>query len=204
MRKLELQFFAEGKVCTGFSKPYVAVYGANAGVISYTKGQRLARGVSVSIAPNSSDNDFYADNQIAESDSGAFTGGTLTLTIDGLFIAAERLIMGLPEAGTDDFTAYGDNQKAPDMGVGYIARYMSGGVTTYTPIVLVKVKFDQPGSEAATQEEEIDWQTQELTGTIMRGEDSNHNWKFVGKDYTDEASAEEALKTKLGIESTGA
>lgn len=188
-----------GKVCTGFSKPWVAQYNANAGVITYTGARPLARGVSVSIDPESSDdNNFYSDNVLSESASGVFTGGTATLTVDGLFTAAERFIMGLPEPGADGFTPYGDNQQAPEMGVGFIVRYMSGGVTTYVPTILVKTKFQVPTTEAATQEEEIDWQTQELNATIMRGDDSNHNWKYVGADYSTEEEAENALKTKLG------
>lgn len=200
MLKLELQFFAAGKVCTGFSKPYVARYAANGGTITFTGGRRLARGVSVNIAPNaSSDNKFYADNVEAESGAGIFTGGTLTLTVDGLLRAAERFIMGLPEPGSDGFIAYGDNQEVPDVATGFITRYMSGGITTFVPTILVKTKYDQLPMEAATQEEEIDWQTQELTASIMRGENANHDWKWVGADYATEEEAEEALKTKLNI-----
>ena len=191
---------ANGKVCTGFSKPYVAKYSASGGVISYSEARPLARGVSVDIAPNTSDdNKFYADNVEAESASGIFTGGTVTVTVDGLFKSAEKMIMGLPDADADGFTAYGDSQKAPDLGFGYIARYMSDGVTTYVPTVLVKIKFNQPESKANTQEENIDWQTQDLTATIMRGEDSNHNWKYLGTEYNTEAEAEQALKAKLGV-----
>lgn len=200
MLKLELQYFAAGKVCTGFSKPYVARYAANAGVISFSGGRRLARGVSVNISPNASDdNKFYADNVEAESGAGIFTGGTLTLTVDGLLRASERFLMGLPEPGEDGFIGYGDNQEVPEIAVGYIARYMSGGITTFVPTIIVKTKFNQPSQEAATQEEEIDWQTQELTASIMRGEDANHNWKYVGQDYATEDEAETALKTKLNI-----
>lgn len=191
---------AAGKVITGFSLPYVAKYAASEGTVTYSNGMKLARGVEVSISPESTDdNNFYADNVLAESDSGRFTGGELTLTVDGLLIAAEQLIMGLPTAGQDGWTAYGDDQNAPDLGVGFIVRYMSDGVTTYVPIVLAKVKFAPIEINAATQEEEIDWQTTELTGTIMRGEDANHNWKFVGADVATEKAAEDALKTKLGI-----
>lgn len=188
-----------GRVCTGFSKPWVARYSAEGGSIAYTGARVLARGVSVQVEPESSDdNNFYADNQLAESASGIFTGGTLTLTVDGLFVEAERFIQGLPEAGADGFTAYGDNQQTPYIGAGYIARYMSGGVTTYVPTVVVKTKFNAPTSEAATQEEEIDWQTQELTAAIMRGDDTNHTWKWIGADYSTEEEAENALKRKLG------
>lgn len=85
------------------------------------------------------------------------------------------------------------------MAIGYIARYVSGGVTTYVPTVLVKTKFNLLEQSAATQESEIDWQTQSLTATLMRGDDANHNWKYLGKDYTTEADAERALQVKLGI-----
>lgn len=191
---------AAGKVCTGFSKPYVANYSANGGSVTFSNGRVLARGVSVNVAPDSSDdNKFYADNQEAESASGIFTGGTLTLTVDGLLTDAERFIMGLPTAGEDDFVAYGDNQEVPYIAVGFITKYMSSGVTTYVPTVIVKTKFSQLTLDAETQGEEIDWQTQELTATIMRGDDSNHTWKYLGKDYTTEEAAEDALKTKLGI-----
>lgn len=191
---------AAGKVITGFSKPYVAVYSATKGTVSYSDGQVLARGVEVSISPESTDdNNFYADNVLAESDSGRFTGGELTLTVDGLLIAAERLLMGLPAAGEDGWTAYGDDQNAPNVGVGFVVRYMSDGVTTYVPIVLAKCKFNQIETTASTQEDEIDWQTTELTATIMRGEDANHNWKFIGADVSTESAAEDALKAKLGI-----
>lgn len=191
---------AAGKVCTGFSKPYVAKYSASGGVVTYSNAMLFARGVSVEISPDSSDdNKFYADNVEAESEAGVFTGGTATVTVDGLFASAERMIMGLPEAGTDGFIAYGDSQKAPDLGLGFIVRYMSDGVTTYVPTVLAKIKFNQPSTSAQTQEESIDWQTQELTAAIMRGEDANHNWKYVGSEYSTEDEAEAALKAKLGV-----
>lgn len=194
---------AAGKVCTGFSKPYVALYNANGGVITFTNGQVLARGVNVDIAPEAStDNNFYADNQLAESASGVFTGGTVTLTVDGLKTAAERLIMGLPARGDDGFMAYDDTQSVPYVAIGFIARYMSEAVTTYVPYILVKTKFDEIGTSAATQENEIDWQTTELTSNIMRADDTNHSWKLVGLDYETEALAEAALKNKLGITET--
>lgn len=197
---LDIQFFAAGRVCTGFSKPYVAKYNANAGIVTFTEGRILARGVSVSVEPNaSSDNNFYADNQMAESESGTFTSGTLTLTVDGLFTDAERFIQGLPAAGADGWTNYGDDKNAPNIAVGYIARYQSDGVVTYVPTIIPKTKFGLFNSAAATQEEQIDWQTQELTANILRSDDSNHNWKLIGADFASEAAAEAVLQTKLGI-----
>ena len=44
---------AKGRVVTGFSKPYVALYNYSEGAISYTSGQELARGVSVDFSVES-------------------------------------------------------------------------------------------------------------------------------------------------------
>ena len=193
---------AAGRVCTGFSKPYVALYSATGGTISYASGQQLARGVNVAVNPESGDdNNFYADNMLAETGDATFTGGELTLTVDGLHEAAERLIMGLPEANSAGWIIYDKNQAVPYVGIGFIARFQSDGVVTYVPFVLIKCKFNQIGTSAATQEENVDYQTQELSAKIFRGDDSDESWKYVGTAQTTEAAAEAALRTKLGITS---
>lgn len=190
---------AAGKVTIGFSKPYVAIY--DPATQEYSDGQILARGVGVSAEIESSDdNIFYADNVAAESDAGRFTGGTVTLTVDGLFAAAEKLIMGLPTAGSDGFMAYDDDQAIPYVGIGFVVRYMSDGVETYTPFVFTKTKFTQIPIDANTMEDEIDWQTQELEATVMRGDDAKHTWKLVGGAESTEAAAEAKIKTKFGIQ----
>ena len=190
---------AAGRVCTGFSLPYVAKYAASGGTITYSDGQKLARGVSVSIEPEASDdNNFYADNILAESAGTTFTGGDLNLTVDGLLAAAEKLIMGLPTA-SGDWMVYDDTQEVPYVGVGFIARYQSDGVVGYVPIVLVKCQFNQLSTSAETQEDQISWQTQELTAKIMRGDDAAKSWKKVGSAQTTEAAAEALIKTALGI-----
>lgn len=191
---------AAGQVKTGFSKPYVAKYANSGTAVTYGQGQILARGVSVSVSPETSDdNNFYADNTIAETEAGVFTGGEVTLTVDGLLPAAEKLIMGLPEAGSDGFVPYGDDQVIPYCGVGFIVRNQSGGVVSYQAVVFPKVVFQIPSLDAATQEDTIDWQTQELTATILRADDAKRNWKYVGGSQTTEAAAENDLKGFFGI-----
>lgn len=194
---------ANGRVITGFSKPYIAVYTNSGSTVTYSDGMVLARGVSVSLAAESADdNNFYADNVVAESVSGVFTGGTATLTVDGLNPAARALALGLAVAGSDGWTSDGDNTVAPYLGVGYIVRYMSGGDVIYVPTVIAKTKLSIPTEEAATQEDEISWQTSALEFTLMRDDTANHNWRFIGADFTTEAAAEAALQTKLGITPT--
>lgn len=195
---------AAGKVCTGFSLPYVAVYTNSGSTITYSSGQKLARGVSVSVAPEVADNNnFYADNVLAESVNGMFTGGTVTLTVDGLLPAAEKLIFGLGNASTVSTISvytYGDSATPPYVGIGFIARYMSDGATSYKAVVLTKCKFSLPTEEAATQEDQISWQTQALNATIMRDDSEDHVWKYVGAtEYSSESAAEADLKKLLSI-----
>lgn len=189
---------ATGRVATGFSFPYVGTYSASGTTITYASVQELARGVSVAIAPDSSDNNiFYANNVDAERESGIFNGGTMTLVVDGLLQEAQALIMGLT-AG-DDGLEYGDNVAQPFCGVGFITRYRSGDVTFFVPTLIRKVKFNQLGNDSATQEEEIEWQTQELTAQVYRADNDVRSWKWEGGDYATEAEAVAALTAKMGV-----
>lgn len=195
---------ANGRVITGYSMPKVAVYNENTN--AYSDLMALARGVSVTVDTETADsNDFYADNVLAESATGTFSGGTVTLTVDGLKDTARKLIQGLatPTTLTVDSEsvsvyAYDDTQKAPYCGVGFVIRYMESGVTSYVPVVLPKVLFDVDAIEANTQEEEIDWQTTELSATIFRADDANHTWRKIGEAQTTEAKAVAVIEALLG------
>ncbi len=201
---------ANGKVATGFSKPYVATYVNTSGVVSYENGMPLARGVEVSMdIETNDDNNFYADNVLAERAATIFQSGTVTLTVDGLKKAARNLISGttattsVTPSGSGSTAVsvdvYDDTQVVPYVGIGFIVRYMENGVTTYAPYMLRKCMFTEPGIEASTQEEEIDFQTQELEASIMRDDASNHAWQWIAADQTTEEAAENVLKAMLGI-----
>ena len=190
-----------GQVLTGFSLPYIALYTNTSGSVSYSSGQLLARGVSVNLEVESAsdDNIFYADNVQAEVVAGQFTGGTATLTVDGLKASAESLLLGLPTADGNGWVAYGDSMSIPYVGLGFICRYMSEGSESWVPVVLTKCRANTPNLSANTQEEEIDWQTQEIEFSVLRDDSSNHTWKVVGSACTTEALASSAIKTYLSI-----
>lgn len=196
---------ANGRVITGYSMPKVAVYSFEGNAVTYTGLMALARGVSVSMDVETSDSsDFYADNVLAESAGGRFTGGTVTLTVDGLKDAARKLIQGLPAetsltvGGTQvKVLEYDDRQAAPYVGIGFVVRYMENGVTSYMPVVLTKCIFDVDALEAETQEENIDFQTSELTATIARDDTTNHTWRRIGEAQTTEAKAVEVITAML-------
>lgn len=197
---------ANGQVITGFSKPIVALYAPNNGNPSYTNRMPLARGVSVSLDIETADaENFYADNVLAESAGGLFTGGTVTLTVDGLKAEARKLVMGLPVAtsvtvgsATVEVQDFDDRQAMPYIGVGFVVRVMENGVTSYIPYVLPKVIFNEETLEAATQEDTIDFQTSELEATILRDDSENHRWKRIGANQTTEALAEDVVEVLLG------
>ena len=196
---------ANGRVITGYSMPKVAVYSYASNTVTYTGLMALARGVSVSMDVETSDSsDFYADNVLAESAGGRFTGGTVTLTVDGLKDDARKLIQGLPTettltVGSDSVKVleYDDRQAAPYVGVGFVVRYMENGVTSYVPVVLTKCVFDVDTIEAETQGENIDFQTAELTATIARDDTANHTWRRIGEAQTTEALAEAVIAAML-------
>lgn len=198
---------AAGRVVTGFSKPYVALYQSSGGTVSYTSGRVLARGVSVALSiETGGENKFYTDNGQSETAGGTFTGGTATLTVDGMLPEAETLVLGLPEAeqvtvgdAPVDVRSYGEDVKIPYVGIGYITRYMSDGVVSYEPTVLTKTKIHTPNDNATTQGEEIEWQTQALTLDLMRDDSPNRRWKRVAASQETEVEAEAVLKVLLNI-----
>ncbi len=191
---------AVGKVITGFSKPYVAKYSASSGVVTYTDCQKIARGVSVQINPESSDvNNFYADNIVAESSPGLFNGGTAVLTVDGLLQDMESYLNGLAAADADGFINYGNSQAIPFVGIGFVVRYLSEGTTYYTPVILTKTNLQQISTSAATQAESVEYQTEELTFNLFRDDTSAGVWKKVGGDLASESAAESAITTFFGV-----
>ena len=195
-------------VTTGFSKPYVAKYANTGSTVNYSSGMILARGVSLSVEIDTADdNNFYCDNVIGETESTQFTSGSATITVDGLDNDAATMIFGLPapQSVTVDespvqMQGYGQQMNAPYVGFGCVRRTMMNGVTQYWPYILPKIKFSLPSEEMATQEDSIDWQTQELTATIMRDDTTAANWKLISAEGMDtEAEAESAIKAFLNI-----
>lgn len=195
-------------VTTGFSKPYVAKYNATGQTVTYSGGMPLGRGVSLSLeVETTDDNNFYADNVLAESESTNFTSGTANITVDGLENAAATLILGLgsPQPLQVNETpvqmqGYGKSMEAPYVGYGCVRRTQMQGKVQYWPYILPKVKFSIPGDEIETSEDQINWQTQELSAAVQRDDTAAANWKLISEDgMATEAEAEAAVKAFLNI-----
>ncbi len=192
----------------GLSKPYYAIYSNEGSTVTYSEGGLLGKAVELSMELEGADaNILYADNGPAES-ANQFAGGTLTITTDDLLPEPTAAILGLElqAIDNDEITTptpkelvYGDSQVIPYVGFGVIVKKQQNNATKWMGIVYPKVQFSNPGIEATTQGETIEWQTPELSATIMRDDTMAHNWcRHALLDS--EADAEFYVKGLLGIE----
>ena len=194
---------ANGRVITGYSLPWVALYANSSGTITYSGGIPLARGVSVAFNISGGGNDFYADNVMAEAGAGTFTGGTVTLTVDGMKDAARKLISGQTATksyGSQNavtFDSSDDTAAAPYVGIGFVVRYQEAGEVSYDAVVLTKARFNVEGLDAKTQEENVEYQTASLEAKLMRDDSSAHIWKLIKTGCETEAEAVAAYKAVL-------
>lgn len=192
----------------GLSKPYYAIYAESGGVVSYSDGAVMGKATEANISiETTEDNNLYGDNGLAETDR-RFANGTLTLSTTDLSQEVSKAILGLTEqaiTGIDGVTdtsvkelVYDDGQVTPYLGVGFIIKKKVNGAYKWRGVVLPKVMFSVPEDAATTQGESIEWQTPELTGTIMRDDSATHVWKKEAT-FTSEAQAEAYIKARLGI-----
>ena len=192
----------------GVSKPKFAKYSESNGVVTYSGGGSLGKMVNVDVSIDSSDdNNFYADNGIAETDR-QFSGGTFTANTDDLSHEVSKAILGLKEQGLGEIAGvtdtevkeliYDDDQAMPYLGLGFIIKKKVKGVTKWRAVILTKAMFSVPNDAATTQWETIDWQTEELSATIMRDDTEKHAWKKEAT-FTTEAQAEAYLNNRLNI-----
>ena len=192
----------------GLSKPYYAIYAEAGGVVSYSDGAVMGKATEANISiETTEDNNLYGDNGLAETDR-RFANGTLTLSTTDLSQEVSKAILGLTEqaiTGIDGVTdtsvkelVYDDAQVTPYLGVGFIIKKKVNGAYKWRGVVLPKVMFSVPEDAATTQGESIEWQTPELTGTLMRDDSATHVWKKEAT-FTTEAQAEAYIKARLGI-----
>ena len=192
----------------GLRHPYYALYSysAETGKVTYSAGGLLGKAVEFSAKINSSDdNNLYADDTVAETDS-SFGGGELTITTDDLEQTASAAILGIKTSqitigeGPDTVTEleYNDEMQSPYLGFGVIIPRRKGGVTTYRAVVFPRVIFAVPEESTKTKGEKIEWITPTLTASILRSEADKNPWK---KEVTVDtlATAQAYIKQTLNI-----
>lgn len=193
-------------VTTGFSRIHVAIYANNGGTVSYSGCKELARAKSMELSVETTDeNNYYANNQLAESEPASFKSGSLKVGVDGLSGEEEAMILGITESTMQvgdkqvKVVKFGKGMNPPYMGVGAVKRMQLNGIVSYRPVILTKARFAVPAEAAETQEENINWQNQDLEAVIMRDDTAEANWKIIPAENM--ASEEEAvafIKAVLG------
>lgn len=163
----------------------------NGVVTGYTGGvQTMGKAISASFEPNeSADNPLYANNAIAETDASGSSGGTLTLTLDRLTLAAAADLYGLTvtevTATVDGETVNGQgvdytgNEESAPVGVAFIRwNQEDGDRGIHEAVIYRRVTFSMPGEDAETMGESIEWQTPEIEGTVVGKEgDGTNAWR---------------------------
>ena len=192
----------------GLSKPYIAKYINNETTVTYSEGTLVGKAVEIGIELEGGDtNVLYADNGPAESDS-QFAGGSLTLITDELDPEAMLIYLGLKaEEITDEnittpdakWIIYDSDQSIPYVGFGAILKKKIANQYKYVAVALSKIQFTNPGTSAVTQGETIEWQTSELSATIMRSDNERAEWKRLTTPLNTEAEAEAAIKKLFNI-----
>lgn len=192
----------------GLSKPYYAEYNWDGTDIIYDNGGTLGKYTEVNVAiDNADDNILYADNAPAETAT-EFAGGTVTMTTDDLAPASLIAALGLAETTISatgvttvgaKWLEFNDDQAVPYLGFGGIIKRQVHGATKWQAFILPKVKFQNPSIAVTTEGETIEWQTQEISATIMRADDAKHGWFRLSTYLDSEAEAEAAIKDALGI-----
>jgi len=185
----------------GLSKPMVAVYSNTGNAVTYTKGAVLGKAITFSAEiEQGDDNKLYGDNGVTESDK-SFSDGTLTIGTDDLTQEASALILGIEPAEAGEGSKeliYNDDMTVPYMGFGCVVKKKKDGTYKWRAVVFPKIMFDIPSDAADTQGESIEWQTPELTATILRDDTEKHAWKMECT-FATEAEAVTYIEGKLGM-----
>lgn len=191
----------------GLSKPYIAKYSNTGTTVTYTQPTLIGKAITMSLSLNSgSENILYADNAPAESDN-QFSGGSLTIGTDNLSAEAMLSIFGTKEeainadgVSTSDakWLVHDDDQIIPYVGFGGVIMKKVNGATKYVAVIYNKVQFQNLNDSATTKGETIEWQTPELTATLMRSDNVKHEWKRITTDLDTEAEAEAAILAFFG------
>lgn len=193
-------------VTTGFSRIHVAKYTANGSTVTYSGVREIARAKSMSTdITTTEDNNFYANNELAETEPASFANGNASITVDGLSADEEAFILGITEstvkAGETNVPviAFGKNMNPPYVGIGAVKRMQLDGNVSYRAIILTKARFAIPPEAAESQEKNINWQTQALSAVLMRDDTEAENWKIIPKEnFSSESAAVDFIVAFLG------
>ena len=183
----------------------------NGVVTGYTGGTKMmGKAVSASFEPNTpDDNPLYANNGEAENDSSGASGGTITMTLDRLTLDAAADLYGLQvvetqvtvngEQATGRGLRYTGMEQSAPVGVAYIRMNQEDGVRKHEVVLYRRATFSMPSENAQTMGESIEWQTPEISGSVMGMEGDGTNPWYETMVFPTQAAAIAYVESVLGI-----
>ena len=180
---------------------YIGLYGVYYALCTMTDGvltgfggsKTMGKAISASFTPSESDgSNLYANNGIAETDAASSAGGELVLGLDRLKADAISDLFGLTQATEGQATGwnYTGSETANAVGVAFIRQKQEDNDRNHHEVVIYShVTFALPTEEATTLGESVEWQTPEITGTVISGSAlGTYPWKKVFEFATQAAA----------------
>lgn len=180
-------------------------------VTGYTGGTKLmGKAISAGFEPSTpEDNPLYANNGEAENDSSGASGGTLTLTLDRLTMDAAADLYGLQVVETQVMVngeqvpgrglRYTGTEQSVPVGVAFIRMNQEDGVRKHEVVLYRRGTFSMPSDNAKTMGETIEWQTPEISGSIMGMEGEGTNAWYETMVFPSQAAAITYIETIFGV-----
>lgn len=164
---------------------YALLTEASNGTHTYGNGKKPAKAVSCSVSITNNNVNLYADDAVAESDTG-FQTGTMTLGIDDDDMETMAELLG--HTITEGEMVRKSTDTAPYVGVGRIITKVVGGVRKYKAEIVNKVKFSEPSQDDQTKGENIEFRTTTIEGTISTLADGSWSQTKTFTTYSDAES----------------
>ena len=159
---------------------------------TYGEHEVIGKAIKADIKLTKSNAKLYADDILAEADTGV-TGGKISLEVDELL--AYNFLLGHGKvAETEEITAK-SGDTAPYVGFGFYGSKMVNNVRKYRAIFFPKVKFSEPDDSNSTAGESTTFTTQTIEGEIIALEDGT--WKYE-QTFTTQSEAKTYLEGKFG------
>lgn len=137
---------------------------------TYKTGFLIGKAINVDLSINTNDNPLYADGGIAENDR-TFSDGEVKITTDDIDLKTEATLLGAEyiEAGVDtpERIIKSALDVAPNLGLGFYKSGIKNGEKYFEATLLFKTMFAPFSESGATKEKQIEWQTPEISGSIM-------------------------------------
>jgi phi13 family phage major tail protein len=177
----------------------VATVNETTGAITYGTPKKPAKAISFSFEPSVADAVLYADDGVAESDF-RVTGGSVTMGIDREDLETQCDMLGHEYSEGEVIDNVDD--VAPYVGVGRITKLMVDGAIKYRGTVLALVKFNEPSESDQTQGENVEFNTTELSGSMVVPEDGNWRHRKIFDSKAEAITYIEGLLTGTSSAST--